>query len=111
MSLWICPDHGLTGPTGCCAKASIAYIVSPREDAQQWLANAGPHLLGDAPGKPPANPTLAAKVAAVRTAKAKLSKLCDEALDDMEQSGLAQAHNIIAPALLDLLAYLDGSRE
>ena len=34
VSLWICPEHGLTGPTGCCGKASYAQIaVTP---ATQW---------------------------------------------------------------------------
>lgn len=26
MSLWHCPEHGLTGPTFCCIKASLAQI-------------------------------------------------------------------------------------
>ena len=31
MSLWHCPEHGLTGPMGCCPKASLATITLPPE--------------------------------------------------------------------------------
>src|SRR5687767_2621341 len=26
MSLWYCPEHGLTGPTSCCSRASRATV-------------------------------------------------------------------------------------
>jgi hypothetical protein len=29
VSLWSCPEHGLSGPIGCCGKASLANLTAP----------------------------------------------------------------------------------
>ena len=28
MSLWHCPQHGMTGPTPCCSEASLAQVTT-----------------------------------------------------------------------------------
>lgn len=43
MSIWHCPEHGLVGPMGCCAKASLASfetLPEPTEEQMERLANA-----------------------------------------------------------------------
>ena len=38
MGLWTCPDHGLTGPVGCCPKASFAHIVFSQSTAREMCS-------------------------------------------------------------------------
>lgn len=44
MSLWICPDHRLTGPGPCCSKASLARfggVAQNKDDAARGVMSTG----------------------------------------------------------------------
>ena len=40
MSLWHCPEHGLTGPRPCCPQASFATIPEPTVEQMARLTDA-----------------------------------------------------------------------
>jgi hypothetical protein len=56
VSLWHCPEHGLTGPMGCCAKASLARIEHPLPPPSVEVKNETRAILGLAPLPAPSKP-------------------------------------------------------